>query len=238
MLYAVTVACVQGCCCSASACRAVLCSAIEKQQTVYTLTICSAATSCLLLALQQPRNVCLCLHLHTCGCARAAQVELAKRLVHNSFADKAFFCNSGTEANEGAIKFARKFARVQAGIDPYDATVRAGSGSSLAAAVAAACSLHDLCCFHIAAGTNNTTSRSSSTVRTCTTSCASAPCHPVLHASIVVQALFTIQPCCVAPRRRPPRLTSWCPSPAASTGAPWARWRSPTRSSTRAPSCQ
>jgi acetylornithine/succinyldiaminopimelate/putrescine aminotransferase len=44
--------------------------------------------------------------------------------VHNSFADKAFFCNSGTEANEGAIKFARKFARVQAGIDPYDAKVR------------------------------------------------------------------------------------------------------------------
>ncbi|GBF99596.1 acetylornithine aminotransferase [Raphidocelis subcapitata] len=48
------------------------------------------------------------------------QVELAKRLVHNSFADKAFFCNSGTEANEGAIKFARKYARVAAGVDPYD----------------------------------------------------------------------------------------------------------------------
>lgn len=48
------------------------------------------------------------------------QVELAKRLVQNSFADKAFFCNSGTEANEGAIKFARKYARVQAGVDPYD----------------------------------------------------------------------------------------------------------------------
>ncbi|PNH09779.1 Acetylornithine aminotransferase, chloroplastic/mitochondrial [Tetrabaena socialis] len=47
------------------------------------------------------------------------QVELAKRLVENSFADKAFFCNTGTEANEGAIKFARKWARVQAGIDPY-----------------------------------------------------------------------------------------------------------------------
>jgi len=51
------------------------------------------------------------------------QVELAKRLVSSSFADKAFFCNSGTEANEGAIKFARKFARVQAGVDPYDAAV-------------------------------------------------------------------------------------------------------------------
>lgn len=50
----------------------------------------------------------------------APQVELAKRLVEGSFADKAFFCNSGTEANEGAIKFARKFARVQAGVDAYD----------------------------------------------------------------------------------------------------------------------
>lgn len=48
------------------------------------------------------------------------QVELARRLVDNSFADKAFFCNSGTEANEGAIKFARKYARVAAGVDPYD----------------------------------------------------------------------------------------------------------------------
>eukprot|EP00197_Chlamydomonas_leiostraca_P006408 CAMPEP_0202867010 /NCGR_PEP_ID=MMETSP1391-20130828/8478_1 /ASSEMBLY_ACC=CAM_ASM_000867 /TAXON_ID=1034604 /ORGANISM="Chlamydomonas leiostraca, Strain SAG 11-49" /LENGTH=459 /DNA_ID=CAMNT_0049547005 /DNA_START=140 /DNA_END=1519 /DNA_ORIENTATION=- len=48
------------------------------------------------------------------------QVELAKRLVQHSFADKAFFCNTGTEANEGAIKFARKWARVKAGIDPYD----------------------------------------------------------------------------------------------------------------------
>lgn len=51
------------------------------------------------------------------------QVELAKRLANSSFADKVFFCNSGTEANEGAIKFARKFARVQAGIDPYDPNV-------------------------------------------------------------------------------------------------------------------
>lgn len=38
-------------------------------------------------------------------------VELAKRLVKDSFADKVFFCNSGTEAVEGAIKFARKYAK-------------------------------------------------------------------------------------------------------------------------------
>jgi predicted acetylornithine/succinylornithine family transaminase len=37
------------------------------------------------------------------------QVELAKLLVAHSFADKAFFCNSGTEAIEGVIKFARRW---------------------------------------------------------------------------------------------------------------------------------
>ncbi|MFN8421695.1 MAG: aspartate aminotransferase family protein [Anaerolineae bacterium] len=42
----------------------------------------------------------------------APQVELATKLTANSFADKAFFTNSGTEANEGAIKIARKYARV------------------------------------------------------------------------------------------------------------------------------
>ncbi|XP_052176183.1 acetylornithine aminotransferase, mitochondrial [Diospyros lotus] len=39
------------------------------------------------------------------------QVELAKRLIARSFADRVFFTNSGTEANEAAIKFARKFQR-------------------------------------------------------------------------------------------------------------------------------
>ena len=37
------------------------------------------------------------------------QGDFAKMLVENSFADKVFFCNSGTEANEGAIKLARKW---------------------------------------------------------------------------------------------------------------------------------
>ncbi|OWM72059.1 hypothetical protein CDL15_Pgr017942 [Punica granatum] len=39
------------------------------------------------------------------------QIELARRLVESSFADRVFFSNSGTEANEAAIKFARKFQR-------------------------------------------------------------------------------------------------------------------------------
>ncbi len=37
------------------------------------------------------------------------QVELADWLVKHSFADRAFFCNSGAEANEAAIKLARKY---------------------------------------------------------------------------------------------------------------------------------
>ncbi|MFW6042618.1 MAG: aspartate aminotransferase family protein [Chloroflexota bacterium] len=41
----------------------------------------------------------------------APHVELAQRLVQNSFADRVFFCNSGSEANETALKFARKYAR-------------------------------------------------------------------------------------------------------------------------------
>ncbi|MDZ7265354.1 MAG: aspartate aminotransferase family protein [candidate division KSB1 bacterium] len=48
------------------------------------------------------------------------QVKLAALLVENSFADKVFFCNSGTEAIEGAIKFARKWAAVTKGSDCFE----------------------------------------------------------------------------------------------------------------------
>ena len=40
------------------------------------------------------------------------QVELAKALIESSFADKVFLCNSGSEAVEGAIKFVRKYMKV------------------------------------------------------------------------------------------------------------------------------
>ncbi|MCK6626292.1 MAG: aspartate aminotransferase family protein [Anaerolineae bacterium] len=43
----------------------------------------------------------------------APQALLARDLCESSFANRVFFCNSGTEANEGAIKFARKYARAQ-----------------------------------------------------------------------------------------------------------------------------
>ena len=44
------------------------------------------------------------------------QAALGKWLIDNSCADKAFFCNSGAEANEAAIKLARKYAHTKLGI--------------------------------------------------------------------------------------------------------------------------
>lgn len=48
------------------------------------------------------------------------QTQLAKLLVENSFADKVFFCNSGAEANEAAIKLARKYAHENMGPDRFE----------------------------------------------------------------------------------------------------------------------
>ncbi len=48
------------------------------------------------------------------------QVRLAEILVQHSFADKVFFCNSGSEANEAAIKLARRYAREKFGPDRYE----------------------------------------------------------------------------------------------------------------------
>lgn len=48
------------------------------------------------------------------------QVELAKRLCELTFADQAFFCNSGGEANEGAIKLARLYSKTKFGNDRYE----------------------------------------------------------------------------------------------------------------------
>ena len=48
------------------------------------------------------------------------QIKLAKMLVQNSFADRVFFCNSGAEANEAAIKLARKYAKENLGEDKYE----------------------------------------------------------------------------------------------------------------------
>ncbi|MCE9624268.1 MAG: acetylornithine transaminase [Deltaproteobacteria bacterium] len=44
-----------------------------------------------------------------------SQAELAELLCKNSFADKAFFCNSGAEANEASVKLARIYQKQKKG---------------------------------------------------------------------------------------------------------------------------
>jgi acetylornithine/N-succinyldiaminopimelate aminotransferase len=52
------------------------------------------------------------------------QAELAQRLSQLSFGGKAFFCNSGAEANEAAIKLARKWASIhRPDVAPQDRTI-------------------------------------------------------------------------------------------------------------------
>jgi len=68
------------------------------------------------------------------------QINLAKALVQHSFADKVFFCNSGTEAVEAAIKLARKYAREVLKEDRYEIITMQGSfhGRTLGALAATA----------------------------------------------------------------------------------------------------
>jgi len=62
------------------------------------------------------------------------QGQLASWLVQNSVADKVFFCNSGAEANEAAIKLARKSASERGITDPVIVTaVQSFHGRTLAA---------------------------------------------------------------------------------------------------------
>jgi acetylornithine/N-succinyldiaminopimelate aminotransferase len=48
------------------------------------------------------------------------QHELAATLVENSCGDQVFFCNSGAEANEAAIKLARRYAQKIKGTEAYE----------------------------------------------------------------------------------------------------------------------
>ena len=65
------------------------------------------------------------------------QVELARRLVELSFPSRVFFCNSGAEANEAAIKLARKWgARNRGGAFEVITTEGSFHGRTLAAVTA------------------------------------------------------------------------------------------------------
>lgn len=66
------------------------------------------------------------------------QIKLAKLLVKNSFADKVFFCNSGAEANEAAIKLARKYSKENYGEGRYEiiSTINSFHGRTFASLTA------------------------------------------------------------------------------------------------------
>lgn len=55
------------------------------------------------------------------------QIRLAKLLVEHSFADRVFFSNSGAEANEAAIKLARKYSKENFGEERYEIITTFGS---------------------------------------------------------------------------------------------------------------
>lgn len=55
------------------------------------------------------------------------QVALAKRLLGTSHLERVFFCNSGAEANEGAIKLARRYMREGRGEERYEIITLSGS---------------------------------------------------------------------------------------------------------------
>jgi predicted acetylornithine/succinylornithine family transaminase len=66
--------------------------------------------------------------IHTSNLFRTRPAgELAEWLVERSFADRVFFCNSGAEANEGALKFARRWARAEGHEDRTDVIAFRGS---------------------------------------------------------------------------------------------------------------
>lgn len=67
-------------------------------------------------------------------------IELAEYLVQSTFADRVFFCNSGAEANEAAIKIARKFASMFYPIEKREIITFEGSfhGRTLATITATA----------------------------------------------------------------------------------------------------
>lgn len=55
------------------------------------------------------------------------QVELARRLLATCHLERVFFCNSGAEANEGAIKLARRYMREGRGQERYEIITVTGS---------------------------------------------------------------------------------------------------------------
>ena len=65
---------------------------------------------------EQARSVLHVSNLYFTG----PEIELAEKLTSLSFADRVFFANSGTEANEAAMKLARRYMRLVRGEDRFE----------------------------------------------------------------------------------------------------------------------
>ena len=61
------------------------------------------------------------------------QAKLAKELVYWTYPAKVFFCNSGAEANEAAIKFSRKFGQGRYGVITFENSFHGRTLAALAA---------------------------------------------------------------------------------------------------------
>ena len=61
------------------------------------------------------------------------QAKLAKEIVYRTYPAKVFFCNSGAEANEGAIKFSRKFGQGRYEIISFENSFHGRTLAALAA---------------------------------------------------------------------------------------------------------
>ena len=61
------------------------------------------------------------------------QAQLARELIYRTFKGRVFFCNSGTEANEAAIKFSRKYGKGRYEIITFENSFHGRTLGSLAA---------------------------------------------------------------------------------------------------------
>lgn len=158
------------------------------------------------------------------------QVRLAKRLVESSFADRCFYANTGTEANEAAIKFARKYAKVKGAWecrhhDGSEGLVKQlgldGAGAAGPAQGQPWQRARDGMSRPRAPGrpARRTPARASTRLPPRL----APPPRPLLSGSHAARAQPAWTPT-TPPLRWTPPLRSY-PSPAPSTGAPWAAWR-------------
>ena len=65
--------------------------------------------------------------IHTSNLYLTAPQASSQLLVEHNFADKVFFCNSGAESVEAAIKFSRKYARVHSGPERIEFIAMSGA---------------------------------------------------------------------------------------------------------------